>query len=231
MIWEYPLEDDEYVLGADPAEGVVTGDNHTAIVLKRSTLDAVAVWKGNHIRAKHFGEVCALLGTWYGTCLVGVEHNAYGLAAIEELRRVMYPLLWHHTDVTKEGSQPTEKVGWVTSKGNRIYMLEAVEFEMRSAGLGLHHRGFYEEARNFKRNPKKDNRPEAALGFHDDEIMGVAIALQMHLRSGPPRKVPKAIVEAKPRTLIPDRPTPRVRAAPLRMTRRVHNRGLWGFDD
>jgi hypothetical protein len=227
-IWEHPRDDCEYVVGCDVAEGLAHGDNHFIAVMKRHTRDVVATWKTNRATSRVAGQVACLLGWHYGTALVGIELNAHGVAATQEAVRICYPHLWHHRDVRKEGDAPQDRVGWNTTEGVRTYMLECVEFEIQALAIGLHSEEFYGEARTFE---NIDGKPQARPGKKDDEIMGTAITFQMHLHSGPPRKIPEADRPAKaPRVLTPE--TPEQGKVPIRAVsgrlRHVGNKGLWG---
>ena len=119
-------------------------------------------------------------------------------------------------------------VGWLTTEAVRPYMLDCLEFELRDGTIGIHDRDFYLEARTFE---NIDGKPQARIGKKDDEIMGVAITLQMHMHSGPTRRQPSAPEGPTPRrALTPDWPengkVP-MNAAPSRL-RRVRDGGLFG---
>lgn len=224
VVYRDPRPDEEYVIGADVAEGLSHGDNSVAVVLARSNLEMVAVWQGRHLTASQFGRAAGLLGWWYGTALLGVEANAHGLAATDELTRLMYPYLWHHTDVTTAGAIPREKVGWVTSQASRQYMLDCLEQEIRSGNIRIHAKPFFTEAKDFV---IIDGKPQARVGRHDDVIMATAIALQMHMHAGPPRRRPEAAKEPEgPRLLVPAMPELRIREVGLR--RHIRSGALWG---
>jgi hypothetical protein len=142
----------------------------------------------------------------------------------------MYPHLWHHRDVRKEGETPQDRIGWLTTEGVRTYMLECVEFEIQAGAIGLPHAEFYSEAHYFE---NIDGKPQARPGKHDDEIMATAICFQMHLHSGPPRRIPESDTPQVKRVLEPM--TPIQGQVPIRQVsdspRRVGNKGIWGEDD
>lgn len=234
-IWEQPRKDCEYIVAADIAEGLVHGDNHCIPVLRRDNLDVVAVWKTNEVTSRQAGQAACLLGWYYGgldiPALVGIELNAHGIAAAQEAVRILYPNLWHHTDIRKEGDKPQDRVGWLTTEAVRPYMLDTLEFEIRDGKPGLHHSEFYKEASTFE---NVDGKPQARVGKKDDEIMATAILLQLHMHAGPPRRVPDPNAGATPgrRVLTPDWPengkVP-ISQSPGRL-RRVNAGSLWGED-
>ncbi len=205
-VWENPRPDCEYVIGSDVAEGLVHSDNHCTYVMKRHTRDYVAVWRCHNVSSRVAGQVACLLGWYYGIALVGIELNAHGIAATQEAARIMYPHLWHHTDVRKEGAEAQDRIGWLTTEGVRTYMLECVEFEVQDGAIYMPDEQFYVEARTFE---NIDGKPQARPGKKDDSIMAAAITFQMHLHSGPPRRIPESDRPKKaevPRVLTPDYP-------------------------
>lgn len=231
-IWEHPQKDCEYVLGGDVAEGLAHSDNHCVVVMKRHNRQIVAVWKCHDVTSRVAGQSACLLGWYYAAGhqqppLVGIELNAHGIAATQEAARIMYPNLWHHTDVRKEGAEPQERIGWLTTEGVRTYMLECIEFEIQAAAMEIPSEEFYQEARTFE---NIDGKPQARQGKKDDEIMATAITLQMHIHSGPPRRLPEGTKKKdEPRKLEPDYPIQgQVPIRPPRALRKIGGGGLWG---
>jgi len=186
-IWEHPRKDCEYIVSADVALGLSHGDNHQVVVLRRDTCDAVASWRTNDATSRTLGQVACLLGWHYGDALVAIEQNAYGVAAIQEAQRIMYPRLWHHLDVRKEGAEPTDRAGWITTDAVRPYMLSALDFAIRDASIAVHDKVFYTECKTFE---NIEGKPQARAGKHDDWIMAGAIGFQVHLHCGPIRRLP-----------------------------------------
>lgn len=230
-VWEKPRTDCEYIVAADIAEGLVHGDNHSIDVLRRDNLEFVASWVCNDVTSRTAGQIACLLGWWYGSqqqpALVGIELNAHGIAAAQEAVRILYPHLWHHTDVRKEGSTPQDRVGWLTTEAVRPYMLDSFESEIQLGTVAIHDREFYVEANTFE---NVNGKPQARIGKKDDRILSKAIALQLHMHAGPPRKKPKVETGPVRRALVPD--WPEQGKVPMNQNpgrlRRVKVDGLWG---
>lgn len=55
-IWEFPRENDSYVLGGDTAEGIEGGDYSVAVVINNRTLKTVAKFS-NRVQPDHFSKV------------------------------------------------------------------------------------------------------------------------------------------------------------------------------
>lgn len=221
-VWKPPVEGREYIVAADVAKGVSTGDNHVATVLDRADLDFVCTWKGNHVSTRRFGQIASLIAWWYNTATLAIENNHYGLAAVEEAKRILYPRQWYHVDVQREGEDPQDRIGWCTTEATRGYMLTYLEHELRGGAIGIHDRDFFEEALVFVRN--EAGKPVAMVGKHDDHVIGHAIGLAVHVQSAPVRGEKPAAPAMG--ALVPDFGSLKMAALPARM-RRVRTSDAW----
>jgi hypothetical protein len=189
VVWELPVEGADYVIGADPSAGL-SQDSSVALVLRRDTLAMVARFGTKNMDPDEFGVACALLGWWYQDALIGIERNGPGAAANKALRQLKYPRPWYDRDIVNINEPVKNFMGWSTTSANRRPMLDRLEESVRRQELKIPSASFYEEARNFimveLTNPSGSMyaKPVAAPGCHDDEIMSLAIALQMHLHGG-----------------------------------------------
>ena len=73
-MWRPPEQGHTYVIGADVAEGLETGDYSCAQVLDRRDLCQVSEWHG-HTDPDLFGEELAKLGRLYNSAMIGCEVN------------------------------------------------------------------------------------------------------------------------------------------------------------
>lgn len=237
FVWKMPNPRHEYLVAVDPAEGLVDGDEAVVYVLDRNDLEYVAAWGGRHLSARELGHIAVLLAVFYGNALLAVEHNNHGLATIEEVRKVCYPYVWHHKDVSRPDSDPTDKVGWVTTQATRSFALLSLEAELRGKALKIHDAEFFSQVRTFMW-PSMDGKqrsvtgsgstaPRARSGCHDDRVLCAAIALAVHMNAPLARLKP----EAKPPVdeAAPLAPEPlRVNAKSVMETRRrVRGRSAW----
>lgn len=194
QIWEEPLKEEDYVVGGDPSAGVQQ-DSSVALVLRRKTLSVVAKYQTKNLDPDEFGVVCALIGWWYNEALVGIERNGAGAAANKALRLLHYPRPWYDRDVINMNEPVKSFMGWNTNSASRRPMLDRLEEAIRKQEIGVPSANFYEEARSFifqemaNASGSMYAKPVAAPGCHDDEIIALAIALQMHLHGGAPRGV------------------------------------------
>lgn len=189
QIWEEPLDDHDYVIGGDPSAGLQQ-DASVAIVLKRASVDVVAKLYHKGLDPDEFGIMCGLLGWWYNEALVGIERNGAGAAANKALRVIKYGRPWYDRDIVNINEPVRSFMGWNTNASSRRPMLDRLEEAVRKAEIGIPSDNFYSEARKFifqdmaNSNGSMYAKPVAAPGYHDDEIIATAIALQLHLHGG-----------------------------------------------
>lgn len=189
-VWEHPVDGEDYVVAGDAAEGLQHGDNSIAIVLARRAKKVVARYASKALDPDEFGLMCACIGWYYNTALVGIERNGPGVAANKVLRDIKYPRAWYERDLINVNEPVKSFMGWSTSVSTRRPMLDRLEEAVRNLEFGLPSSAFYEEARNFILSEYKDAsgvlkaKPVAAPGHHDDEILATAIAVQLHIHGG-----------------------------------------------
>jgi hypothetical protein len=189
QVWEDPRSGVDYVVAGDPAEGV-SSDSSIAVVMQRRPFAVVARYESSHIDPDEFGIICAMLGWMYNTAIVGIERNGPGNSANKALRGIRYPRAFYERDVISVDELVKSFMGWNTNHSNRRPMLDRLEEALRKQEIAIPSRNFYEEARRFILAETTSStgtvyaKPQASPGFHDDEIMATAIAIQIHLHGG-----------------------------------------------
>ena len=176
-IFSHPEKGFEYVIGADVAEGLKTGDYSVAEVVEITTMKTVARWRGK-CDPDRFGELLGALGTYYNYALIGVEVNNHGLTTIQKLRDTFYTNLYKRDrGYDEDFEEPTSNLGWKTDVRTKRLAIDAL---IRIVREGLNEdkdRIFVEEAFAFVRDER--GRMNAEDGEHDDTIMAKAIAFQL----------------------------------------------------
>lgn len=97
-VWEAPLPDAEYIIGADVAQGATFGtakreaDKSTICILRRDGMSLHQACEAIYqVDTFAFGQIIAALGRWYNNAWVNVERNmAHGPVA--GLRAAGYPV-------------------------------------------------------------------------------------------------------------------------------------------
>ena len=174
-IWDFPTLNENYVIGADVAEGLGHGDYSSAHVISADTGMVVAHWHG-HIDADLFGEeVLKALGYYYNHALIGVESNNHGLTTIKGLQRVGYRNTYRQRKMNARNPTPSETMGWRTTAVSKPLAIDELNASIRDEAILLYDFKTIAELRSFVReaNGKMHGSP------HDDRVMSLAIANQM----------------------------------------------------
>jgi hypothetical protein len=176
-IWELPEPGEEYVIGADVAEGLSTGDFSVADIIRKKDMKTVARFRG-HPDPDQFGEILERLGRFYNYALIGVEINNHGLTTVQRLRNMFYRNLYRRERGQDEVfEETTSKFGWKTDLRTKPMAVDYLAEAIREGYVIDRDIVFVEEAFSYVRDER--GRTNAEDGAHDDTIMAKAIALQM----------------------------------------------------
>lgn len=163
-IWKHKLPLTEYVIAADPSEGV-GGDAGAAKVYERATGEHVATLHGQFPKWS-FGHQLASLGHHYNDATIAVERNNHGHAVLQALLdgEKPYPNVYEAHD---------GRPGWLTTAITRSAALDALEAAHRDGEWSTPDRMVLSEMLTFVIS--KDGKPQAGPGAHDDLVMASAI--------------------------------------------------------
>ena len=210
-IWENPVPGEQYIIGADCAEGVPGGDYSAGAVLRKSTRQQVATIHGHlgEIESDAYGHLLEHLGYHYNTALIAPEINAYGRAVVEYLLKRNYPRLYHRPSQGKEEVDYSNQVGWQTNSATKPVMISDLAAAIRDESIDIPEKETVHELLGYLvlDNGKTGNAPDDS-NSHDDRVMRLAIAIQaLNYVSTPPikgwddrrhiRKVVRALPEEK----------------------------------
>jgi len=174
-VWQFPIQNRRYVIGADTAEGLGKGDYSAAIVLDWQTGEDVAELHG-HINPQEFAGHLAAVGHFYNDALIGVERNGHGGTVLLELSAHLgYPALYAHRDFDATGAA-SERLGWPTSTRTKPVAIDGLAQVLAERGP-IHNAALLAECRTYV---VRDNGTTGADGsLHDDRVMAMAIAVQL----------------------------------------------------
>lgn len=176
-IFEHPIAGHEYVVGADVAEGLSTGDYSVATIVDTQTMKTVARWRG-HCDPDKFGEILGALGYLYNWALIGVEVNNHGLTTVQKLRDTFYTNLYKRESGYEEDfEEPTSHLGWKTDVRTKRLMINDLVRLVREKLITDKDIVFVNEAFSYIRDER--GRTNAEEGSHDDVVMATAIAYQL----------------------------------------------------
>lgn len=178
-VWSEPQPGMHYAVGADVAEGLVSGDFSCAYV-GNDEFDVVARWYG-HIDPDLYGEELVKLGKWYNEAYLGVENNNHGLATLKAIVKKEYWNIFHSKNYDKISDGSTEKMGWTTSVRTKPLMIDKLAEFIRERYLGIKDDLFISEA--FTYIIEDNGATNGQTGCHDDTVMSMAILLQLLLEN------------------------------------------------
>jgi phage terminase large subunit-like protein len=196
-IYKQPEPGRFYIVGADVAEGLPSGDNSVASVIDASTAEQVAEFAGRHDTTT-FAKQLDWIGKKYNLAMVAPERNNNGHAVLEHLDKVLlYPVIYLHQD--------DERLGWPETAVTRPIVISFAQQMIRDAAERINSQGLVDEALTFVRNNR--GRPEAAGkgkpgGQKDDRVFAWGIALVVRDMFGPP------LAPVKPTSSLAPKPTP-----------------------
>lgn len=176
-IWKFPEKDKFYVIGADVAEGLATGDYSVAVVLDED-LDICAAWHG-HIDPDLFGMELIKLGLMYNESYIGPESNNHGLTTIRSMQRKEYYNLYYQKSYDKISQKVQQKVGWNTNSRTKPLMINTLTEYIREKWVGMPWDVLISECFTYVKDD--EGKTNAQTGSHDDTVMALAIALMLML--------------------------------------------------
>lgn len=150
-VFKAPEKGKKYVIGADVAEGVETGDFSNAFVLEVDTNRQVAVFHG-HIDADHFGNVLVDLAEIYHNALIVPEINNMGHTTLQAIKDRDYLRVYMRAVYDQiEDQKETVKMGWRTTASSKQTMLSRLIARYRDREVKILDMGLLKEMANLNR--------------------------------------------------------------------------------
>jgi len=160
--WQYAIGGDTAGEGSDYFIGQVISKEGKQVAVLRSQYDE-----------DKYSEQMFCLGKYYNYALLGIESN-FSTYPIKELEKLGYEHMFYRTKEDTITHKMILSYGFKTTSLTRpIIISELVKIMRENIDL-IYDRDTLNEAMTFIRNEK--GRPEAQQGYHDDLIMGLAIA-------------------------------------------------------
>ena len=117
-IWEHPIPNQTYAIGADPGEGLPDGNDSAAEVICVESGFQVAELQGK-IPPHSFGEMLYALGFYYNIALLGCERGQ-DKTPLDVLFQNRYPRIYYEVRETGEAfGKPSLRLGWDTNFRSR----------------------------------------------------------------------------------------------------------------
>jgi len=184
-IYDNPSDKDDYVIGADVAEGLTinqqsvgeaTGDYSSAHVLSRKGFKVVATWHGR-IDPDAFAVELIGLSRFYRGAIIGPERNNHGLVVCQKLKDTAYPAVYKRQKLDKIAKTTISEMGWLTNMKTRPLMIDELQQAIREESIDIPDKETIMECMAFQRD--EAGRMAAPPGMHDDRVISLAIATQM----------------------------------------------------
>jgi hypothetical protein len=201
-VYVQPKEGHRYAIGIDVAEGkdvaAVAGkvkvgsadpDYSVAVVLDIDSGEEVAQLRGR-IQPGAFAEMCEILAVWYNYAYMIPEANGPGIAFLEVLQRLDYPMgrVYHRVPdpseiYSTESANLLDKLGWKTTTVTKPQLVSKLDNAIRERSIILHDFTTVSECRSFVM--KANGKTEGQDGEHDDCVIALALAV-VGIEGAPP---------------------------------------------
>lgn len=169
-IYKYPENNVPYVIGGDTAgEG---SDYFTAHVINNITGEQVAVLKQQYDEIEYVKQIYCL-AMFYNKALIGIETN-FSTYPIQKLIELNYPKLYVRKKEDTYISKHEKSFGFKTTAITRPLILANLQEIVKDEIDKIYDKETLKEMLTFIVN--KNGRAEAEEGYHDDLVMGLAIA-------------------------------------------------------
>ena len=177
QVWERPVPNREYRIGADVSEGIDVGrdtDWSVAVVLSADSMDEVAMLRVK-VDPDLFGWQLASLGKWYNNAKLLVERNNHGLVTLKFLSDVhLYPDIYSEKILDERSSRSARKLGFHTTVKSKPLIIDYLRELIREDEIKIKSPKILDELQTFVNFP--NGRMAAQAGSHDDCVMALAIA-------------------------------------------------------
>lgn len=174
-IWEWPVEDGVYVIGADPSQGLDHSDASSVHVISARTYEVVAHWHGQIDPDLLGSDVLSRLGKFYKSALIGVESNNHGLTTLKALQHAKYHPIYYERSPRYKRSVPTDILGFRTTQISKPMIIDSLNKVLRDGSMKLWDEETIQELRTFTRNEKG----KMSGSPFDDRTISLAIANEM----------------------------------------------------
>lgn len=213
-IWEEPIANAYYVIGADPAYGSSDWADRFCIQVYRcyaDGMDQVAEFATSELNTFQFAWVICYLAGAYGNSLLNLEVNGPGQAVINEMRNLrrqamslppsearhlndvlgnMQHYLWRRND----SFGISNSIGWVTTHSSKERMLNYLKDYFERGMMNIYSQECIDEMKGIVR----DSGTIAAAGrSKDDRVIASALAAAAFAEQLQPKLIANRVMRGK----------------------------------
>lgn len=160
-VYSPPVEGRRYRFGADPAEGLATGDDSSLIVLDFDTGEEVANCTGKLEPKRVFPDAIVQIAAWYNAAEGLIERNNHGHAVIAGCEGKGMTLL----------PGRDERAGWQESLLAKTIMYDTAVDQIKNGEVRLHSFSCQQQLASIERGSLS-----APKNLHDDEAVAFVLA-------------------------------------------------------
>jgi hypothetical protein len=174
-IWKEAEEGHQYVIGADVAAGLESGNYSAAVLLDQETGEQMAEFHGRP-RPDLLAHVLSGLAARYRMPWLAVESNNHGGTTLYVLRsQLHYPRLHYYFDRLRGGKR---ELGWPTNSRTKPLMIDGLAAAIADRQILIRSPWLIDECLTFV---SRDGELGAEEGKYDDLVIAAAIAWQIRL--------------------------------------------------
>lgn len=177
-IYEMPVREGQYVVAADPAEGLEHGDKSACVVLNKRTNKTACVYNHN-IPPDRFEEDLIKIGHFYNDAIIACESKGYGYSINQGLYK-SYGRVYRKVKTKKGFGEHTLELGFNTNRMTRPQMLAQLQDEIANGATELLDKDLIQQCWTFVNNVKR-GEPEGEKGKSDDLVLARAIGGQVRM--------------------------------------------------
>jgi len=152
QVIEPPYEDEQYVIGYDPSEGI-SADNCAFVV--RCNGKIVAAGARNDIGTDLQAIYLESIGRWYNNATINIERAGGGLGLINTMIRLLYPNLYGQEGFDEYGQKQGRKIGFNPTQESVATILSMLRHELNVGTLIAQHPRLLQEISWIKRITKR----------------------------------------------------------------------------
>jgi len=189
QVWEYYRRGGKYVVAADTAIGVESGDFSACQVVfvpDRITepLRQAAVWHGKPT-PQEFARIIAAIGYMYGEALLAPEINMVNSVVSDLMQHIQYPNIYRMVNEKASFGRPVQYLGWMTTSRNKNNMIGNLRELLLQYDVIIKHDKTVDELLDYVRTDRFGHTfgPSSTTG-HDDLCMSFMIACQVAALDG-----------------------------------------------
>jgi hypothetical protein len=185
VIWAPPLDGHDYVIGIDPASGLMDSDNSVGELIDVTEGRQMGEYAGR-VTPEKIADDCVAMGWWYNTALLYPEINSIGVVTMKRIKQLwMYPRLGREEKWDETGLK-SNKYGHFSTNENKQIMVSFLRHIIQERFLAISSDALLSELSTFVQTYTDEGNEKfhADANNADDRVMALCLAC-MAIRQTP----------------------------------------------